>query len=118
MTASKGKIVANNAGTCTIYVLTSNGIWKTVEVTVDGNPSKVKINKADRIMAIGETQALGAKVVLKPVNAVTTFTWTSSDPAIAAVDAYGNVTALAKGKATITVTAANGKKAKVKIRVK
>ena len=35
-----------------------------------------------------------------------------------AVVEYGNVTALAKGKATITVTAANGKKAKVKIKAK
>ena len=116
--SGKGKVKAVGAGSCTVYVLTTNGIWKAVTVTVDASPSKVKINKADRIMAVGETQALGAKVVLKPVNAVTTFTWTSSDPAIAAVDAYGNVTALAPGKATITVTAANGKKAKVKIKVK
>ena len=116
--SGKGKVKAVGAGSCVIYVLTTNGIWKAVTVVVDTNPTKVKLYKVARTMAVGETQALGAKVILKPVNAVTTLTWSSNNPAVAAVDGSGNVTALAPGKATITVTAANGKKAKVKIKVK
>jgi uncharacterized protein YjdB len=33
----KGEIVAKRPGKCTIYVLTSNGIWKSVDVTVKEN---------------------------------------------------------------------------------
>ena len=116
--SSKGKVKAVGAGSCTICVMTTNGIWKTVTVTVDASPTKIKISRADRIMAVGETQNLGAKVVLKPAKAVTTLSWSSSNPDVASVDANGVVTAKGKGKATITVTAANGKKAKVKIMVK
>ena len=66
----------------------------------------------------GDTQDLGAKVALSPTNANAALTWTSSDPAVASVDASGVVTAHRKGRVVITVTSQNGKKAKVKIKVK
>ena len=116
--SAKGKVKAVGAGSCDIYVLTLNGIWQRVPVTVDAGPAKVKLIKVKKTMAIGETQALAAKLVLKPAGAVTTLTWASSNPAVASVDANGVVTALAKGKVTITVTTANGKKAGVKIKGK
>lgn len=49
----------------------------------------------------------------------TQFLYKSSNTKVAAVDAYGNVTALGKGKATITVTAndGSGKKATCKVTV-
>lgn len=51
----------------------------------------------------GETQTISATVA--PDNtADKTVTWTSSNPAIASVDAYGKVTAVAPGSATITAT--------------
>ena len=118
VTISRGKMKAVGAGACTVYVLTTNGIYKPVAVTVDANPTSVKLSKPTRGMKVGQTQALGAKVVLKPKGAVTTLTWVSSKPEVVSVDAYGNVTALSKGRATITVTTANGKKTKLNIRVK
>jgi arabinogalactan endo-1,4-beta-galactosidase len=69
-------------------------------------------------MKIGDSQNLGGKVKLTPAGAITTLKWESSNPAVAAVNGSGVVTALSKGKAVITVTTANGKKAKVKIKVK
>lgn len=49
------------------------------------------------------------KAVLNPENAYERgMTWTSSDTSVASVDAVGFVTANKKGKATVTVTAADG----------
>ena len=114
----KGKVKAVGAGSCKIYVLTTNGIWKTVTVTVDTNPTKVSISKPSKTMKVGATQNLGAKVKLTPAKAITTLSWKSSNPAVATVDSNGVVTAIKKGKTVITVTTANGKKAKVTIKVK
>ena len=114
----KGKVKAVGAGSCKIYVLTTNGIWKTVTVTVDANPTKVSISKPSKTMKVGATQNLGAKVKLTPAKAITTLSWKSSNPAVATVDSNGVVTAIKKGKTVITVTTANGKKAKVTIKVK
>ena len=115
---AKGKIKAVGAGSCVIYVLTTNGIWKTVTITVDTSPTKVKLNKVSKTMKVGSTQDLGAKVVLTPAKAQTTLRWISSNPAVATIDANGIVTAIKKGKTVITVITANGKKAKVTIKVK
>ena len=43
--------------------------------------------------------------------------WASSKPKVASVDANGTVTALKKGSCKIAVRTANGKTAKVKIKV-
>ena len=115
---SKGKVKAVGAGSCKIYVLTTNGIWRTVTVTVDTNPTKVSISKPSKTMKVGATQNLGAKVKLTPAKAITTLSWKSSNPAVATVDSNGVVTAIKKGRTVITVTTANGKKAKVTIKVK
>ena len=57
------------------------------------------------------------KTSLKPRDAKTTLTWKSSNENVATVSAKGLVKAVAKGKATVTVTTANGKKAKITIKV-
>ena len=115
---SKGKVKAVGAGSCQIYVLTTNGLYTTVTVAVDTNPTKIALSKVTKTMKVGKTQNLGPKAKLTPAKALTTLTWTSSNPAVATVDASGVVTAIKKGKAVITVSTANGKKAKVTIRVK
>ncbi len=113
-----GKVRAVGSGSCVIYVLTSNGIWASVTVTVDDSPAKVKLTGAKKTMRVGETQALGGCVKLTHPDARTTLAWVSSNPAVATVDENGNVKALSKGKVTITVVTHNGKKAKLKIKVK
>ncbi len=113
-----GKVKGVGSGTCKIYVLTTNGIWDTVTVTVDANPAKVSILKPSTTMKVDQTQDLGLKVKLTPSKAISSLTWTSSNPDVATVDAEGKVKAIAKGVTVITVTASNGKKARVKITVK
>lgn len=64
---------------------------------------------------VGKTLKLEPTVT--PTGAQTTFTYTSSKPDIARVDANGVVTALKEGKAKITVASANKKKVRVTITV-
>ena len=115
---STGRIKAVGAGSCVIYVLTSNGIWKAATVTVDDRPTKIAFKGGRKTLAVGKALALGKRVKLTPAKAMTTLTWTSSNPAVATVDENGKVTAVSKGKVTITVTTHNGKKAKIKLTVK
>ena len=115
---AQGKVKAVGPGTCLIYVLTSNGIWKTVTITVDDRPTRIKLKSGKKTLAVGKTLSLGKRVVLTPGKAKTTLTWTSSNPAVATVDQNGKVTAVSKGSAIITVTTHNGKKARVKLTVK
>lgn len=53
-------------------------------------------------LEVGKTYQLSA--VKEPANAEGSLTWTSSKPAVAAVDKTGKVTAKGEGTATITVT--------------
>ena len=73
------------------------------------NPAvlSVELNKASTIIAVGGTETLTATV--KPTNATTkTVTWSSSDGAVATVDSSGEITGVATGTATITVTTTDG----------
>lgn len=69
----------------------------------------VTLSPASWVMNEGTTTTLTATVA--PSNASNkTVTWKSSNPDVAAVDSKGVVTAVAEGKATITVTTASGSK--------
>ncbi len=66
-----------------------------------------------------EGDIYGQQPVYYPENTTTdmTLSWTSSDEAVATVDAEGNVTAVAGGSATITATAVNGVSASYEVTV-
>lgn len=103
-----GNVYGVAAGTAVITATTSNGKKATCTVTV--SPvyiNGVAINAAAVDVNKGATVGLIASV--GPVNATyKAVTWTSSNPAVATVDANGVVTGIAKGKAIITVTSADG----------
>ena len=115
--SKKGDVTAVGGGTCEIYVLTNNGIWKSVHVTVDPSPERVWLNKPRKYMKVGQKQDLGAVLKLWPGKSVTGLTWKSSNEDVATVDQKGMVTAVKKGKATITVTSTNGKHARLNLTV-
>jgi len=80
-------------------------------------PERVQLKQGRTgTMKVGEKLALTP--VLKPANARTALTWTSSDASVATVTQKGVVKALKKGTVIIMATAANGKKASIKIKVK
>ena len=69
--------------------------------------SSVKLNKPSLMLENVKTAQLNATIT--PANATNPFLyWQSSDPFIASVDGSGLVTIHKKGKATITVKAADG----------
>ena len=116
--SANGKVKARGPGSCLIYVLTNNGIYKVVKIKVDARPTKVAFKNPPKTIKVGVPVNLGAKVVLKPGKAQTKLKWKSSNTRVARVDANGVVTGIKKGTVTITVTTSNGKKASVKITVK
>ena len=108
-----GKVTAVAAGTATITATTTDG-GKTAkcEVTVEAKVIPVEgvtVDKETLEMVEGDEATLAATVA--PEEATDkSVTWTSSDEAVATVDAEGKVTAVAPGTATITVTTTDGEK--------
>lgn len=79
----------------------------TCTVTVIQLATSIALSQTTAELTAGETLQLTATV--QPENATDrTVTWTSSDPAIATVDATGLVTAVAVGTATVTATTTDG----------
>ncbi|MGE4214144.1 MAG: S-layer homology domain-containing protein [Anaerotignaceae bacterium] len=71
--------------------------------------SSVAINESDTTLTVGETKAFTATVL--PTNARDkSVQWSSSDTAVATVDATGMVSAVSAGTAVITVTTVSGAK--------
>ena len=77
---------------------------------------KVTLNLKKATVGVGET--LDLKATKSPAKAKTTYRWKSSAPKIVSVSKKGRIKAKKKGKATITVMSANGKKATCRITVK
>ena len=111
---ANGKVTAKSLGMADITVTTEDGGYTaTCRVGVVRRPggdvsvTGVTLNKTATTIAVGASETLTATVA--PTNATNKkVTWTSSDPAVATVDASGKVTGVAKGTATITVTTENG----------
>ncbi len=107
-----GKITGVAVGSATITVSSTDGsnISKTIVVTVN-DPNlvvaveSVTLDESAISLKTGESQKLTQTV--NPNTATNTdVTWLSSNPSFVTVDGFGNVKAVAKGTATITVTSA------------
>ncbi|MFA9376150.1 MAG: Ig-like domain-containing protein [Lachnotalea sp.] len=78
--------------------------------------SKLKLNKKKATLKKGEYTTL--EVTQTPISATDKITWTSSNKKVATVNKKGKIVAKKKGKATITLKSASGKKVTCKIIVK
>ena len=111
---ANGKVTAKSLGMADITVTTKDGGYTaTCRVGVQRRPAGdvsvtgVTLNKTTLTLSKGASETLTATIA--PTNATNKkVTWTSSDPAVATVDASGKVTGVAKGTATITVTTEDG----------
>ena len=113
--SSKGVVTAKKVGSATITAVAGNGVTASAQITVKPAPKKVTLNKKTATLKKGKKLSLKAKLTKGSASALT---WKSSNPKVAKVNSKGKVTALKKGKATITVKTFNGKTAKIKITVK
>ena len=114
--SSQGVVTPKKPGTAVITVRTKNGKTAKATITVKAAPKKVTLNKSGTV-ELKKGKKLKLKATL-PENTASALTWTSSAPKVASVDKKGNVRALKKGTAVITVKTFNGKTAKVTVTVK
>ena len=103
-----GMVIAVAAGNATITVTTDDGKYKAVcAVTVRPIVVSGVTLKESTYLVVGNTETLFA--IIEPDNATNqNVTWNSSNPAAATVSTGGEVTAVAAGTATITVTTVDG----------
>lgn len=114
--SKQGVVTPKKPGTAIVTVTTHNGKTAKATITVKKAPGKVTLNKSGTVaLAVGKKLKLKAAL---PEGTASALTWTSSAPKVASVDQKGNVKALKKGTAVITVETFNGKTAKVTISVK
>ncbi|MBR3928248.1 MAG: Ig-like domain-containing protein, partial [Clostridia bacterium] len=110
-----GKITPVSYGTVRVRAVTFNGKYKICTVNVFEAPKSVTLSKHEASLAEGQTLTLTASLNAKAAGAIT---FTSSDKAVATVDANGKVTAVSEGTATITAKTYNGKTDTCKVTVK
>ena len=140
-TATADKTTAAAGETITLTATPSSGYyfveWKVVSGTVSIQNNKftmpagdvevqavfglsvtnITLDKTELPLYIGDSETLTATI--EPGDATNkTVTWSSGKPGVAAVDASGNVTAVAAGNATITAMADGGKTATCVVQVR
>ncbi len=108
-----GVVTAHKAGNTKVTVVTDDGgKTATCDVTVVAKKypvTGVKLNSTQEKLGVGETITLTATVT--PSTATDkTVSWSSSNTSVATVSQNGEVSALKKGTATITVTTKDGGK--------
>lgn len=110
---ANGLVTAVAPGKCKVVAVGTSLKRKSIQVWVTG---AIAVKPAKKTIRVGKRFELAA--LIAPALEDKTITWTSSDETVAAVDAQGWVTALRKGKATITATASNAETAKCMVTVK
>jgi len=108
-----GLLVAEMPGKITLTATASSGVTAEVRVTVKGaeltiSPNPVTLKK-------NATQKLTAKIL--PSGLMLDTTWRSADPAVAAVDEEGMVTAVGNGLTSVTASLESGVTATVMVSV-
>lgn len=110
----QGNVKGVAKGKAVITAAAAGGETAQAEITVIAAPSKVTISQTSAKILTGDTLQLSYTL---PANTGATVKWTSSKPAVAAVDENGLVTALTDGTATIKAETHNGKSASCKVTV-
>lgn len=115
---ANGTITAKKKGTAKITVTATSKKKATITIIVSKKAvsGKKVVVKAPKTIKRGKKGQL--KVSLKPAKSTDTLSFASSNAAIATVDECGYVTGVKKGTVKIIVTAASGKKATKKIKIK
>ena len=104
-TQGSGNSAVTKTATVDVTVIKDGGTDPEPEKPVVLTGVKASVKKAD--LKVGETTKATAKITPEKAENVT-FAWASSDKKVATVDADGNVKAVGKGTAKLTVTATQG----------
>ena len=100
-----GRVTAVANGTATVTAR-SDSVSASATVTVEQAPSRIALSREEVVLtALGITEGLEASVFDANDNAMSgELVWSSSDPAVVAVDGNGTITSQANGTATVSVT--------------
>lgn len=104
-----GLVTANAPGTATITARTTDGsnLTATCKVTVQRPlATSLTFDNEEMTLYVGETHTVAATVL--PAEALQALNWTSSKPAVATVDANGQLKAVGEGTTVIVATTADG----------
>ncbi|PWD51678.1 hypothetical protein C8046_14515 [Serinibacter arcticus] len=103
-----GLVTALAAGTAEITATSvadgTKAASATVTVTTQAPPAPTAVTVTPTTTTLEEGDSTAIVAAVLPAGAVQTVTWSSSDAAVATVDATGVVTALRAGTATVTAT--------------
>lgn len=108
--SSSGVVTGKAGGTAVITCTAKDGSGAAASCTVNVTPiypTGLKMSKTAVTVKLGKTTPLKATIAPKNTD-FKTITWTSSNPAVASVDAKGKVRAVAPGTAVITAITSNG----------
>ena len=115
-----GVVKGKKSGTVTITAKTKDGkVVASTKITINDVPKKIEsLSFAQNNVSIKKGDTTKLIVTVKPTELSNSkLTWTSSDESIVSVDIYGNIKGIKPGKAQITVTSSNGKKAECTVNV-
>lgn len=104
--AASGVLTAVEAGTTEISV-TAGGRTETVTVTVvEAEPERITVANRELRMTVGETRDAGARAQGRRNQPLLgrLLDWSSTDETVATVSDVGEITAVAPGQATVTVS--------------
>ena len=101
------------AGKATIGVTAANGCYTSMEITVARAPSRIRLDKTELTLAVGDAYAFTADIS-KGYGG--TITW-QSDNGCVSVSPLGVVTAVSPGTAKVKATTFNGKTAECTVTV-
>ena len=111
---ANGLITAVSTGSTIITATTASGAASSIEIFVKKAPSKLSITAAQTRFGIGEQFRCSA---ILPTNSAGSVVFSCADDSILQNNGDGSFTAMAEGKAVITATSYNGKKASLTVRV-
>jgi uncharacterized protein YjdB len=115
--AQTGTVTAKGVGTASVTAVSgSHKVEFTVKVVKKAvSATRITLPRTKSVSA-GSTSRLAARV--SPAGSTSTITWKSSNAKVLKVDRAGLVTAVRKGKATVTVRTSNGKTASCTVTVR
>jgi DNA/RNA endonuclease G (NUC1) len=109
ITAASSSLQRRPNGTWAPSATNTFGACNDLDVNAPAEVVSVSVSPSSTTLTVGGTVTLGATgLSTNGQPTVATFTWSSSNPAVATVDIVGLVTAIAGGDAIITARAANG----------
>ena len=112
--SGKGLVKGLRKGTAEIIILSGTTEKKRYTVQVVAAPKKVTLPSKSITLGVKESVTFEPKITS---GSHTTFTWETSNKAVAIVSKGGKITAKKAGKANITVKTHNGRKAVLKVTV-